>query len=645
MNIHGQLWKKETLDYNKAMADKKNNSSPDISVPSVAETVASSQPGEEVEEENISRVLFVDEVIEIEVEEEEEQEVVENIQKVKEEKESKENRGETEQISITSSETTVVAASNLSPQIENSDKPKPAKKNEELYLLEEESSITRNSSDEDEDEAFMEGKSGAFPVCKEQKRRKTLVTIVETSNEHQDTPPFQIRDTNPKIVVEDPPKDFTTCNQALKMTPKQISDMFQAIEGKRNTLWPTASRQDNALKGSSTFGSDCSKASRWIEGWIPQSDALEKENKPPEVMKEEDNLKDAMKSGFDLSASWIEGWMPQKATEINQKPELTSIMKENSITLLSLKQAVETQRELNALKEIEIEEKEKDLLLAKQVLKALTKEKEGFKEREEDLLDTIEILKSEIENFTIRNAELEEARMMELQAEREDWKVQVHQQELVIMELRKAIEEKEQENLTLREEVKKLEDKRLLNEEDVCEQEIEDLKLEEEKGHIDLTSETPCAVDSNAVDLQSEKLSPSERPKSTEKAEASSELREIVVSISKRLEAVELELEAVELDKNRAETLFIQKLKQKDEEIDEIRSLLKGEQQQEETEDHTAQDPDERNAIAEKSQEVAVKEKAEEGFEAILKNTEEYAIADNTSACCCFSSAITSNTD
>ena len=84
-------------------------------------------------------------------------------------------------------------------------------------------------------------------------------------------------------------------------------------------------------------------------------------------------------------------------------------------------------------------------------------------------------------------------------------------------------------------------------------------------------------------------------------------------------------------------------MKEKDEEIDEIRSLLKGEQQQEETEDHTAQDPDERNAILEKSQEVAVKEKPEEGFEAILKNAEEYAIADNTSACCCFSSAITKN--
>ena len=652
MRIQEQFWIK-AVNYNKAMADKKLESSPDISVPSVAETsfASSQQPEDEEEEEDVSRVLFLDDnnqnhELLLEEEDDEEQKVVENIQRISEEEAEKGKRqgGEGEQISITSSETTAVAAWNLSPRNdEDMEKSKPSNDNtESLYLLEEVSSIAQSSSDGDDDATAMDDVMGAFPTSNtstnETKLRRTLVTVVETNNANSDTRPFQSRDTNRRFVMEDPPKDLASCNQALKMTPRQLSDMFLALEGKSKTLWPTASRQENSLKGSSTFGSDRSTASRWIDGWMSQTETLEKENKPLTTVVEED-----------LS--------PRNESLKEHSQTLKAIVEENSIKLLSLQQAIDTQRQLNALKEIEIGDKEKELVVAKKLLKSLTEEKEAFHDRKEDLVDTIKILKTEIKNLTIRNAEMDEIRLMEQEEEREAWKTQVHEQELVINVLRKTVEEKEQENLSLVGRLADYENNRLPEseeEDNPGNERSEGCICQGGEGDqpVSLTSETPWVVNLDPEATCCQGNLPSETQYKQPSAETSSELLEMVSSISKRLEAVEL-------DKHRTEILYIKQLKEKDEEIDKMRDMMKNGGPQEAMWQDIAQDPDEIEAVLKSTQKQAIIEDLQETeaaiiedlqeTEAVLKKTQIHTADERTedlesalpvqqtSGCCCWS--------
>jgi len=303
------------------------------------------------------------------------------------------------------------------------------------------------------------------------------------------------------------------------------------------------------------------------------------------------------------------------------------------------------------LKEIEIEDKEKELVIAKEVIKSLAKEKEAFHEREEDLEDTIKILKTEIENFTIRNAEMDEMRLMDQEEEREAWKSQVHEQELVINELRKSVEEKEQENLTLIGRLSDYENNKLPQQNPSEVEAEENPRLEKskdkvcqsaEKGRpVNLTSETPWVVnlDSEAPCCQ-ENLT-SETPCGQPSAEASSELLEMVASISKRLEAVEL-------DKHRTESFYIKQLKEKDEEIDKMRDMIKNVEPPEAMWQNIAQDPDEIEAVLKNTQKQAIIEDLQE-TEAVLKKTQNQAADERTednepslpvqqtAGCCCWS--------
>jgi hypothetical protein len=415
------------------MVNVKQSESPD-SIPSLAETsFASSQ---EDGAEDVARVLFVHSAGDNLG-----QEVVANIHKLAEGSTAhdKEEVGAAE-ISITSSETTEVAAHNLSPK-SDSDAPTTHEKRNVFHIIKA-SSIVHNSSDEeDDDEGSIDDRMGAFPTPEDPTRkRRTKVSVVKTGGSDDDTvSPDAMK--NPSFVMEDPPTNFASCNRAaLALTPKQLSDIFNSFEGKKN-IW--SMRQNYSSQETST-----------------------KEAPNVSPLKE-------LETARSTATRWMDGWMPQNESLERECETLKEVLEDNSNKLLNLREAVETQRALNALKEVEIEDKEKELQNTKQEREALKKDKEVFREREKELLETIKILNDEVDILTQRGTEsveeednslsnkASEAEMNEplnetkdlhshfLEQEpfdeAEDLHSRIRDQEALITKLQENIKEKEQE--------------------------------------------------------------------------------------------------------------------------------------------------------------------------------------------------------
>eukprot|EP00980_Cylindrotheca_fusiformis_P024230 scaffold11674_cov85-Cylindrotheca_fusiformis.AAC.2 len=318
---------------------KVNKSGSPDSIPSLADTsYASSQEGED-----IARVLFFHS-------EETGQEVVANLGL------ARDDIGEAAG-SVTSSEATKVAAHNLSAPLAGS-------RHRVFHLLDDESSIVHHSDDDDDDEERREDdKLGAFPTPKKSntsgKERKKIFPLDEAD---KDTPKKQ-----QYFFMEDPPTNFASCNKAaLAMTPKQLSEIFNSFEGKKTIFSMRSGSSEPMDKSVSPFPeleAARSTASRWMDGWMPQ-------NTDASFEKECETLKE--------------------------------VLEDKSDKLLDLREAVETQRSLNALKEVEIEDKEKELQRTRREMDVLRREKESFREREQELLETIKILNCEIDVLTTR---------------------------------------------------------------------------------------------------------------------------------------------------------------------------------------------------------------------------------------------------
>lgn len=451
------------------MVNVKKSESPD-SIPSLAATsVASSQ----AEEEDVVRVLFVNSEAD-----DLGQEVVANIRNALE---SVDEEAADAAISVTSSETTEVAAANLSPADIIHQKAK-------LFHLLDESSIVHNSSDdEDEEEGAADDKLGAFPTPKNSntsRQRRTRVSVV--GNNHQSDDDTVTADPcmkKPFYVMEDPPTNFASCNRAaLALTPKQLSEMFNSFEGKK-TLW--SMRQNHTQEPKTTKGD-------------PNMSPLQE-----------------LASARSTATRWMDGWMPQNSESMEKECEtLKEVLEDNSDKLLNLREAVETQRALNALKEVEIEDKEKELQNMKQECDMMKKEKAVFREREQDLLETIKILSFEIDVLTQRGVEPENgenasflsnqatdespkeepvaeardvnAHFLELEPfdEAQDLLSRIRKQEGLISELQKQLGEKEAECSRLKQ---------------VCAAGLKEAELQD-MGNLD----TQCAVSVRIAELLQE---------------------------------------------------------------------------------------------------------------------------------------------
>ena len=68
-----------------------------------------------------------------------------------------------------------------------------------------------------------------------------------------------------------------------------------------------------------------------------------------------------------------------------------------------LQRALETQKQLCALKEVEIVDRQTEFQIAEDRIARLKKERESYFEKETELLETIKILKQEVDKITMKS--------------------------------------------------------------------------------------------------------------------------------------------------------------------------------------------------------------------------------------------------
>jgi hypothetical protein len=355
---------------------------------------------------------------------------------------------------------------------------------------------------------------GSFPTAKKEAPTPTPPKEDESSSKAAASP----------LIFEEPPKESPSCNGALSLTPRQLAEIFMAFEARH--IWPVK-----------TPPKEETTAQEQKETTAPDATTT-----PTRPIRQD-------------------GWMQRAESLGKECAALKKIIQDDSFKLLNLKRAMEAQRELNSLKEMEIEDKQIELQIAEDRLEALKREKEVSRERESELVETIRILKTEVDKLTRYKAMVEcqptsseaslyaQAEYQDLSADLQLFSSQTAEQELTIVELQTTVDKKEKENQRLR-------------------TDIEDLQKRLEEQSKAGTNYNP-ADEEEAI----RKGTPTE-------------LGEILQNITKRLEAVEKE-------KEQTESLFVQELRKKNDEMDEFRLLLKRESQRSEAVLKISQDPDE----------------------------------------------------
>jgi hypothetical protein len=605
--------------------EKPKSESPE-SIPSLAESsLSSSNDGDE----EVSRILFVKDTSE----KQQKRQVVENIHKLSED-DSKEEPEEETAISVTSSETTPIASWNLSPKNNADEKLSTSQSNDFLFG---DTSITQNSSDEDDEDEGLEDDdaAGAFPSLSTPKTRKIHITVVQTAVEKSPTPPKDPLK-EPPMIMEDPPTESGTCNRAaLGLTPRQLSELFLSFESKPN-IWPT--RQGEASK------EDLSDTLLAVPSFGAESVA----------------------SVRATASRWIDGWMPNNETIDNECSTLKKIIKHNSVKLFNLRQAVEAQRELNALKEVEIVDKEIELKNLHKRLDALEKEKEVSQEREQELFETINILKSEVDKLTQIKTTKKDDTASEPYDQVNDLYSQILEQEVVIAKLRKKLEEKQEEICKLAIEQVESCSAETPTEQPHSSESLDDLLLQElvegediEKKFLSATMQ-PCQPSLNEQSLRSKipeftnnlerkdrvnqlnpsrSIAPEDRSLVDSKYSdipynqaAATELRDMLASISKRLEAFEYENQLQETD------AIVTDIEKTENAIEEIIRHIQAEEELRKTVLEIGQEVEEIEVMLEKDlinkQNISSSEKCAKSCPAPPDDT-------GLQACCCWSSAIT----
>ncbi|CAJ1942038.1 unnamed protein product [Cylindrotheca closterium] len=355
-----------------AATPNKGKGSPD-SLPSIATTSVTSSEGESYDRMS-PRVLFKHSNNDTT------KEVVENIQTMIESKNSmveKKTNG-VAALSISSSASTEVAAWNLSPATPSdpNKKGKPAT----TRTISNSGVSTVNSSD-DEDEETVDGSVGAFPTSEMRKlNKKTTQAAVSKASKASKmvSIPSIAPSKKPSIIMEDPPEDTVTCNRAaMSMTPKQLTEIFNSFDGNK-TIW--SMREQYSAQD-------------------PNDTSKEEASNSPTSM--------AAETVRSTAARWMDGWMPQNEDLVRELEALKEVLEDNSNKMLNLREAVETQRALNALKEVEIEDKEQELQATRTELEDLAHQKELFIEREQELLETIEELTDRVDDLIEKNCNAE----------------------------------------------------------------------------------------------------------------------------------------------------------------------------------------------------------------------------------------------
>lgn len=285
-----------------------------------------------------------------------------------------------------------------------------------------------------------------------------------------------------------------------------------------------------------------------------------------------------------------EEWMICRVNALDREcTALKRIVQQDATRILNLQRAVEAQKQLNALKEVEIVDKQTELQISEERIARLKKEREHFFERETELVETIKILKKEVDRMTLPTSSSSLVSpgsppafpsTEELDAIKEAAGMagsQIMEQKSFIHELQTIIREKEDESIGLQAEVDWLKSRQELwekpqmdpnqNEQPQAEtrsiQEVDQGQEMTEGGQLMVESEDSPSLEPNIVGIL-EVIS--HEPNSSEQEVSQVSVITLLEDISQRLAALEqdkMEKESelmAELQKNRREMGVMQQL-------------------------------------------------------------------------------------
>lgn len=227
-----------------------------------------------------------------------------------------------------------------------------------------------------------------------------------------------------EILFEEPPEEHIgSCNGGLSVTPKQLAEMFLLFNGARK-LWSNQNPEEQTEK--------------------PESELP---------------LQEPRVSIMSAESATKEVWKRRAETLEQQCTTLKAIARVDSANIVKLKRSVEVQRELNAKKDVELHGQRLNMRIVGQRVETMAKEAEMHRERETELLETIRVLKEEVDHLS-KSAELSKIwKSKQTQRARIQNQIlasQILKSEASVAELRTSLQQKEKENADLRCEVETL---------------------------------------------------------------------------------------------------------------------------------------------------------------------------------------------
>mmetsp|Transcript_35732 Transcript_35732/g.38713 ORF Transcript_35732/g.38713 Transcript_35732/m.38713 type:complete len:551 (+) Transcript_35732:151-1803(+) len=194
----------------------------------------------------------------------------------------------------------------------------------------------------------------------------------------------------PSFMMEEPPEKTISCNSALNLTPVQLAEMFVS-------LGQTA-RQRYQDYGQAKTSSETPSLVKTV-GCTSGKPLKES---PPHMMKSV--LLSESSSASDKKNNSSNGEIPRVQSLRRECITLKKEIKQDTSTNLSLRRAVHTQKQLNSSKVVEIMDKQTGLQTLEEKIKGLQKERDDQIERETELVETISILKEELDKLTLSSA-------------------------------------------------------------------------------------------------------------------------------------------------------------------------------------------------------------------------------------------------
>jgi hypothetical protein len=243
---------------------------------------------------------------------------------------------------------------------------------------------------------------------KEVKNQDDHVKVTETKSKRREN-----------IVLEEPEASLPSCSSALSLTPKQLSEIFFAFEGAKN-LWPCRKNEEDPRNDTSDL----------VEVKDEIAEAEFDDNKENPVINDKStfvkiparSVTDEMRNPLRMTGinnnNGNSNKQPTSDSLKNECAALKKIIKVDASSIFKLKKALDSLREMNSKKDVELQRLRRELMATRLSLENVTKERDVGVKRHQDLADINKTLEEEISFLSSLREELENR-----EAERKDFEI------------------------------------------------------------------------------------------------------------------------------------------------------------------------------------------------------------------------------